>query len=517
MKRFLKTVTIASAAVLSLAVLSACGPKNRDFNVDMTVDTRGVTIQFWTGFGAVINSTLEPMLTEFTEETGIIVEYESKGGYDALQQAINLSATSESYPHIANGYPDHFAGYIASDIILRLDGFIENDKNIPDSRDEGAFTELPDFDIDDFYPSYMVENQSLEFDADGNPYTLGIPFNKSTEVAVVNKTAFDLFASLDSTIKIPETWDEVATLSTKIRGLMTSKGYYGKVVGDDTNAYPDTDSMPSGVKQLISFADVTEQNFRVMSYDSQSNYFITGVRQWGGAYTEMDPQTRKGYVTFDNDGTRGMLTKMRELFDANHIGIPQTWEEAQYSSNPFKLGQSLMNIGSSGGVINAVPQGDAFVVEAHPIPYHAADKKYVISQGTNLALFDKGSDAEKVAAWKLLKYLTQYKNGQFAAGTGYYPTGVSSFESEEYQDYYTNIFTSSGDKLKVGAAKVNSDIYNGDDSTWLKFVDPGFVGSSYIRQEVNFIMPELFYGNPRKTVQEIIDYYYSIFTDYVRN
>ncbi|MFA7378569.1 MAG: extracellular solute-binding protein, partial [Bacilli bacterium] len=372
MKRFLKTVTIASAAVLSLAVLSACGPKNRDFNVDMTVDTRGVTIQFWTGFGAVINSTLEPMLTEFTEETGIIVEYESKGGYDALQQAINLSATSESYPHIANGYPDHFAGYIASDIILRLDGFIENDKNIPDSRDEGAFTELPDFDIDDFYPSYMVENQSLEFDADGNPYTLGIPFNKSTEVAVVNKTAFDLFASLDSTIKIPETWDEVATMSTKIRGLMTSKGYYGKVVGDDTNAYPDTDSMPSGVKQLISFADVTEQNFRVMSYDSQSNYFITGVRQWGGAYTEMNPQTRKGYVTFDNDGTRGMLTKMRELFDANHIGIPQTWEEAQYSSNPFKLGQSLMNIGSSGGVINAVPQADAFAVEAHPIPYHSA-------------------------------------------------------------------------------------------------------------------------------------------------
>lgn len=144
-------------------------------------------------------------------------------------------------------------------------------------------------------------------------------------------------------------------------------------------------------------------------------------------------------------------------------------------------------------------------------------KKYVISQGTNLALFDKGSDAEKVAAWKLLKYLTQYKNGQFTAGTGYYPTGVRSFESEEYQDYYTNIFTSSGDKLKVGAAKVNSDIYNGDDSTWLKFVDPGFVGSSYIRQEVNFIMPELFYGNPRKTVQEIIDYYYSIFTDYVRN
>ena len=175
-----------------------------------------------------------------------------------------------------------------------------------------------------------------------------------------------------------------------------------------------------------------------------------------------------------------------------------------------------MNIGSSGGVVNGVPAGNAFQVDARPIPYQSVANKYVISQGTNLALFDKGTDVEKVAAWKLLKYLTQYKNGEFAAGTGYYPTCVSSFESEEYQEYYNNVFSSAGDKIKVAAAKVNSDVYNGEGTTWKKFVDPGFVGSSYIRQEINFLIPELFYGNPRKSIQEIIDSYYALFNDYVR-
>ena len=231
----------------------------------------------------------------------------------------------------------------------------------------------------------------------------------------------------------------------------------------------------------------------------------------------MDQQTRRGYVTFNNDQARAAMARLRELADDKHLGIPATWEETDYCSGPFTLGKSLMNIGSSGGVINAVPQGNAFEVEARPIPYQSEDNKFVISQGTNLALFDKGSDVEKVAAWKLLKYLTQYKNGEFTAGTGYYPTGVSSFESDEYQDYYTNVFSSAGDKIKISAAKVNSDVYNGEGTTWEKFVDPGFVGSSYIRQEMNFLIPSLIYENPRKTIQEIIDYYYALFRDYVRN
>ncbi|MFA5480968.1 MAG: extracellular solute-binding protein, partial [Bacilli bacterium] len=488
MKKFLKTATITSAALITLGALSGCGPTTQG-NIDMTVDTRGVTIQFWTGFGAVINSTLEPIIAEFEEETGIDVEYEAKGGYDALQQAINLSATSVSYPHIANGYPDHFAGYIASDIILRLDEFIAEDKDIPAIRDEGTdneFVELPAFDIDDFYESYMVENRTLEYDKDGKPYTLGIPFNKSTEVAVINKTAFDLFKALDSTVDVPETWDEVGTMGAKIKNIMLTRDYFGNVVGTDYLAYAgqDVQDMPAGVTPLISFEEVTADNFRLLSYDSQANYFITGVRQWGATYTEMDQQTRKGYVTFNNDGTRAMMTKMRQLFDDGYLGVPQTWEETQYCSGPFTLGKSLMNIGSSAGVVNAVPQADAFKVDAVAIPYNSEEDKFVISQGTNLALFDKGTVAEKVAAWKLLKYLTQYKNGKFSAGTGYYPACRSSFESEEYQEYYNNVFSSANDKIKIAAAKVNSDIYNGTGSTWEKFVDPGFIGSSYIRQEI---------------------------------
>ncbi|MDY0100796.1 MAG: extracellular solute-binding protein [Bacilli bacterium] len=522
MRKINKTATIIATTLLTLVSLSGCDPtaRSHEFNIDITLDTRGATIELWTGFGNVINTELEPMLEDFTALTGINVEYEPKGGYDGLQQAINLSATSTTYPHIANGYPDHFAGYIASDIILRLDGFIENDHLIPETRDaleegEEEFVELPKLDITDFYPAYFKENQELEYDREGNPYTLGLPFNKSTEVAVINRTAFDLFIHLDPTIKVPETWDEVEAVSTKIRGLMESKGYYGKVVGNDYLAYTSTKDMPTGVKQLISFTEVSAESFRVLSVDSQANQFITGVRQWGGTYTEMDKVTRKGYIKFNSDETRNYLTRMRELFDGNHIGIPQTWEETNYCSGPFKEGKSLMNIGSSGGVVNGVPQANAFQIEAQPVPYQSADSKYVISQGTNLALFDRGTDVEKVAAWKLLKYLAQIVNGEFTARTGYYPTGPGAFESEYYQDYYNSTVKSANDKIKISAAKVNSDVYDDETLGWKKFVDPGFVGSSYIRQEVDFIISELFFGTPRKSVQEIIDYYYDLLGDYV--
>ena len=119
--RKLSSLLLLPLAVGALASLSACqqqfvlGDANTD-SLDVNVDTRGVTITMWTGFGAKVNTTMDELLETFTKKTGIKVEYEAKGGYPNLLKAINLASTSGKFPNIANGYPDHFASYIKSNI-----------------------------------------------------------------------------------------------------------------------------------------------------------------------------------------------------------------------------------------------------------------------------------------------------------------------------------------------------------------------------------------------------------------
>ena len=174
---FLLPLTIgAFSSLVACQQMFVPGDANTD-NLDVNIDTRGVTITMWTGFGAKINSTMDELLEEFTKKTGIKVEYEAKGGYPNLLKAINLASTSGAFPNIANGYPDHFASYIKSNILLRLDGLIANDHLRGEA--EGAYNQngiryakdgIQLMNYQDFYKDYTVENETLEYKEDGTGY-----------------------------------------------------------------------------------------------------------------------------------------------------------------------------------------------------------------------------------------------------------------------------------------------------------------------------------------------------------
>lgn len=507
-------ISLIPAAALLLGVTAlastSCGSSNLDYVPDMNVETKGTTIKFWTGFGEKINNTLQPILDEFTAKTGITVKYESKGGYPALQSAVNLAATSGEYPNIVNGYPDHFVGYVSSNIITRLDGYIEADKN----RTAGVDV-IQKMDYNDYYSYYTKENESIEFKKDGSGYILGVPFNKSCELGTYNATFFDAMKHFDSTIKVPATWDEVATEGAKIKGIMASEDIYGKVLGANFKSYANTAAaQAAGTKVLLDFGTVTPENFKILSYNSTDNWFITGVRQWGGAYTEVDSATRKGYVAFDNEYTRNFMTKLKSLFDGGYLGIPQTWEETLYCSNPFQLNKTVINISSSAGVENSIPSSNAFTVKACTLPYLDKEHAYVISQGTNLALLDKGTDAERVASWKLMIYLSQQANAEFSIGTGYYPTGTKVTTSEMYQSFINGTSGTAKEKLNREAAYVNSNSYLAEGSFYKMFVDTPFNGSSYIRTTVGTIIGTLFYTD--STIDAILQSTLKTLDEYVR-
>lgn len=541
-------LTLIPALAMTVTALSSCGTigygSADTYDLDVNVDTAGVTIKMWTGFGSTINKYLheneDSLITQFEQLTKINVEYETKGGYENLQTAINLSATTiNALPQVANAYPDHMAGYIGSNIQLRLDGLIENDKK-RDIQEPGSYvdsagntvTTLPRLDYDDFYSDYTLENETLEFNKEtGEPYILGVPFNKSTEVLAFNKTFFDYFQTeagikllTDNNIgevKVPTTWDEVKTVGVNIRNLFKKIGVYGQLLASDGNVYADQSFFPEGTTLVYSGLGVTEQSFRPFSYDSTSNLVITLIRQYGGTLTEVDPNiTGKGYIAFDNEKTVAALTMLKDLWDSGVFGIASTpWaDSSEYCSNAFKGYNSLMNVGSSGGLSNVASA--PFAVGIAPIPYKDAEHKYVISQGTSLGLFqisEKDPDREKklVAAWKLIVFLSQAENGKFAADTGYFPTCTKAITSDAYVEYLNNPLSTATDKANQAAANINNDTYSNSETGWVKYTDPGFRGSSDVRTQVGYI-PGYIFNEEFPSIQAVIDHVVSKLKDYIK-
>ena len=512
-----KTKSITSiVTVLMLggiaASVTSCRPAWRNnfaYDIDFNADVRGTTIEFWTGFGGSINDVLEPLIGEFEKMTGVNVEYETKNSYDNVLNATTLAATSGTFPHVVVGYPDHFATYVNQDIIVRLDYYFENDVRSVFEPDDESFK------ISDFYTDYMVENQSIESDKDGKPYTLGVPFNKSTEVLIYNSTFFDWVSAqpeLGTKIFVPRTYEEVDAVGKEILKLLDEKGVYGNyLLSDGTVSSEDTSTNDNPL--ILNLHGITKWNdndtthknsFKPFSYDSQANLFITSIRQNGGTYTYLDKQDKHGYIGFNSQETINALNTLNTYYKNHTFGIPADWDEAKYGSNPFKAQKTVMTLGSSAGVTNDAPTGNAFNIKAAPVPYFSADKKFVISQGANLALLDKGSREQRLASWLLIKFLTKYANGYLCAATGYYPAspyaengGMWKGASEEYVDYAT--FAKEGkdspnvaEQIKAQTAAVNTDYYVKESENWTKFVDQPFPGSASIRTQVANIPKFLF-------------------------
>ncbi|MFA5283508.1 MAG: extracellular solute-binding protein [Bacilli bacterium] len=501
-------VSIALTGAVAGLVATSCSSKIDPYSVDLSIDPTGATIKFWTPFGSAINTVLDGMIEEFTEKTGINVVVEEKSGYDNLKKAISLAATSGQYPNVTVGYPDHFVEYVTSDIIVRLDYYFANDSK--------AFGEYP-VSITDYYQDYMVENQSIEYDLDGKGYTLGIPFNKSSEIMIYNETFFEYAMVVDPTIEIPTTWAEVASVGPKIKTVIEPA--CGKVIGNNYQIYDDDLHYPTGVTTFLDLRETEYDSFRPIAYDSQANLFISAMRNWGSKYTERASMTsNKGYVVYNEtdtkDKTKEAMQTFRDLYAAGILGVPKTWQETSYSSNVFKNVECVMTIGSTAGVGNDAPAGGKFTTLSAPVPYNDASVgKNVISQGTNLCMLDTGTAKERCATWLFMKYFSKFANAEFCSQTGYFPSCSYAEESTVYQDFInrTGRMTES-EKIQIAAAKTNSSIYLNESEGWTKFVDTPFDGSAYIRENIETIPTRTMFETT--DLQTILDESYLAFDPY---
>ena len=374
-------------------------------------------------------------------KVNVVVE---SGGYDGVRSTTILDLNSQIAPTMVLGYPDHFAEYYNGGYLLDLNNFISQDE---------------EFKTEDFIESYLDENRI----AVDNDHLYGLPYNKSTEVLVYNKTVFDAME-----YKVPTTWAEVEELSAQI--LADCKA--GKL--DDIVKLSEGVSKPS--EQL------KKGLFYPFSYDSTDNAFITMCRQFGGEYTDRT-SLEQGYALFNNDAVKEGLAYFKGLSEKGYFAVAKSFGSS-YSSDSFKAVQCLMTVGSSASVSYNIPSGGLFEIGVSYIPYKTADKKYVIQQGTNMCILSQSTNEQRSAAWQLCKYLTSTEvTAEFAIDSGsYLPVRHSAYDLEDYKSYlaYEIIDSIDGAKAANVALKYQQE-------GWTQFTDVPFAGSVEVRKKVGTV------------------------------
>ena len=465
-------------------------------------------ISFWHNFGGTYTNYMTESMIDPINAEGFDIKAESKGGYDNLLKEIGLTLSNEQYPNIATGYPDHFSKYSrtgypqsSTGVLANLDQYLNNAELNEAHKAKYGRTIL-----EDYYPEYMIENQTIAYDVNTDqPITVGLPFNKSTEVMGYNGVFFDYVKSLHPEVEVPVTWADWQAYGPTFRSVQVS--LISKYLNGDQDAegrasnFSVTDAKTD--RTLLDFSEVKAEESAVLSWDSQANMFITLVRQFGGTFTSYTaddrhadkPVDRHGYMEFwsgdaNKAATRNAMNLVLGLHDAGIFATPSTFGSS-YSSDAFGKNKVLFTICSTGGLGYNISPNQRFRVA--PVPYLNASAKYVISQGANITIFDQGCILEqgKYSAQEMadmsfeaiIKMTTGPLQAKFATMSGYFPASKSATEDPIYRDFI-NGTPDYSDKLATAyreGAQVNSKEYMDSSKGWTKFVDPGFEGSAAIR------------------------------------
>ena len=174
-------------------------------DLDLSVDTTGTTISMWVPFSSDLTDILNTKIQEFSQMTGINVNFESKGSYANLHTAVMLASQSRKYPNLLMDYSYNIAEYVDNDIQMNLDEFIEQDATRPMISTSGGVEYdaqgIRRFDYYDFFEENLIENEHYSLDDSSVGYVgpVGaIPFFRNATVLGYNATFFDWVATQDS-------------------------------------------------------------------------------------------------------------------------------------------------------------------------------------------------------------------------------------------------------------------------------------------------------------------------------
>lgn len=374
-----KLLLLLTVVLLLCPVLSGCRQKT-SHGLNPEHPTKITVWHYYNGAQAIA---FENLVRDFNNtagaEKGIIVEAVSKSSVDDLIDAVSASAEkkagAEPLPNIFQCYLDTAVNLDDLGILTNLDTYIT-------AQEKNAYVD-----------SYIEEGTFGKEEA----FKL-FPIAKSTEVLVVNKTAFTPFAEATGVrLEDLSTWEGVCAAAEKYYQYTDGKSFFGR--------------------------------------DAFANYMIIGSIQLG----EEIFQVKNGAVTVDLN-----REAMKKLWDNYYIPYIKSYYQhtGRFRTDDIKLGSIIAAVSSNSGmsylpseITDAEGHSTAINYEVLPVPDFEGTNPYAVQQGASMAV-TKATQAEEYASVEFLKWFTSEENNiAFSISSGYLPVLKSSNNMEAIQTY----------------------------------------------------------------------------------
>lgn len=374
MNQFIRTgkkgamITLTAILIFNLTGCKSKSPLDPAKPVSLTV---------WHYYNGSQQAAFDSLVEEFNDtvgrEQGIYVESYSQGSVADLEAAVRDSISGKVG---ADNMPDIFSSY--ADTAYEVE-------------QAGALANLSDYlsqeELAEYVDSYIEEGRIA---VDG---TLRIfPTAKSSEIMMINKTEWDVFA---------------AAAGASLENLDTIEG-----VVDTAKAYYEwTDSLTP---------DIPGDGKAFYGRDAMANYFIIGMQQQGVEIFHVE----NGEVTLNVPEE-----ELFRLWENYYVPIVKGYFGAygSFRSDDVKTGDILAYTGSTTSAMYFPNQVELdggsheidYIVKMPPV--FEGGQNYAVQQGAGMVV-SKSDEKHEYAAVEFLKWFTQAENNlQFGCVSGYLP------------------------------------------------------------------------------------------------
>lgn len=373
------TAAAMAAAMLSI-VFSGCGDKS-------TLDPDDpVSLTIWHYYNGAQKNAFDTLVSEFNstvgKEKGIYVQGINQGSVSDLETAVKDSLEgkvgSDEMPDIFSSYADTAYEFEQAGALANLSDY------------------MSDADLSVYVDSYVEEGRIA-----GDGSLRIFPVAKSSEMMIINKTDWDMFAQATGA-----SLDDLKYIEGVVA---TAKAYY-----EWTDAQT---------------PDVANDGKAFYGRDSMANYFCIGMMQLGNEIF----QVQDGEVSLNTE-----KDSLKRLWDCYYVPMIKGYFAAygSFRSDDVKTGELIAYTGSTTSAMyfpDVVELDDRryeidYAVMSAPI--FEGGEKYAVQQGAGMVVC-KSDERREAAAVEFMKWFTQAEhNLAFCGDSGYLPVMNEAYDRE---------------------------------------------------------------------------------------
>ena len=373
----MKTKKLVSAIlVLCLSAALFCGcSRTNNYGLDPNAPT---TITIWHYYNGVQQEYFDKLLRQFNEtvgrEMGIVVDGHNKNTINDLADSAVAALRGDPGAEEA---PDMFAAYAGTAYTADQLGRVADVSKY--------FTEE---ELSEYVEEYLEEGN---IDDDGELKIF--PVAKSTEVAMVNLTAWQPFADAEGVTEADlSTWEGVAQVAEK---------YYNY-----------TDALTP---------DVPNDGEAFFGRDAVANYMVVGGKQLGMQFVKEEDGNL--VLDVDKDAVRRMWNCYYDPYVRGYF-----LSSGRYRSDDAQVGKIIAMVCSTPGStyfpqVVTLDDEHTYPIESLvlPVPNFEGTDPYIVQQGAGMVVV-KSDEKTEYACTVFLKWFTEQERSiAFSTSSGYLP------------------------------------------------------------------------------------------------